>query len=231
MVTIKSKILNYLIRANSFALIIFLFQAASCEKEETEFVEVWPRMPISISPGVEVINLGDTLWVDINFPDTVEDYLTKKYYKIVDYEFHTSLMFLKLIGSTVERGNQPAAAASFFFFPKIGQLNDIGSLGGDIKFEYSDSRYRFKIGLLAKQKGVFSVIMLPRVTDHPLTGVVDPIKDGKDRSYYITHISYIINNGEFNFDLYQANCLVDPTIRTADPWFYEAFATYTFEVK
>lgn len=231
MVASKSKILHYLIRASSFALIIFLFQASSCDKEETEFVEVWPRMPISISPAAAAINLGDTLWVDINFPDTVEDYLTKKYYIIVDYEFHTSLMFLRLIGSTVDRGDQPAAASSFSFLPKIGQLNDIGSLGGDIKFEYSDSRYRFKIGLLAKHRGVFSVIMLPMVTNHPLTGVVDPIKDGKDRSYYITHISYIINNGEFYFDLYQANCLVDPTIRTTDPWFVEAFATYTFEVK
>jgi hypothetical protein len=231
MVTSKSRILNYLIRASSFALIIFLFQAASCEPEETEWVEVWPRMPISISPAVEAINLGDTLWVDINFPDTVEDYLTKKYYKIVDYEFHTSLMFLMLIGPTVDQGDQPAAASSFFFFPKIGQLNDIGSLGGDIKFEYSDSRYKFKVGLLAKQKGVFSLIILPRVTDYPLTGVVDPIKDGKDRSYYITHISRIINNGDFHFDLYQANCLVDPTIRDVDPWFDELFATYTFEVK
>ncbi len=230
MVTSKSKMLNYIIRASSLALIIFLFQAASCEKEETEFVEVWPRMPISISPAVEAINLGDTLWVDINFPDTVEDYLTKKYYKIVNYEFHTSLMFLRLIGSTVDRGDQPAAAGNFNFYSKIGQVYDIGSLSGKIKFSYSDSRYKFKVGLLAKQKGVFSLIMLPRVTDHPLTGVVDPIKDGKDRSYYITHISYIINNGEFHFDLYQANCLADPEIQK-HPQFNEAFATYTFEVK
>jgi len=230
MVTSKSKILNYLIRASSFALIIFLFQAASCDKEETEFVEVWPRMPISISPAAAAINLGDTLWVDINFPDTVEDYLTKKYYKIVDYEFHTSLMFLKLIGPTVDQGVQPAAAGNFNFYSKIGQVYDIGSLSGKIKFSYSDSRYKFKVGLLAKQKGVFSLIMLPRVTDYPLTGVIDPIKDGKDRSYYITHISYILNNGEFHFDLYQANCLVDPEIQK-HPWFYESFGTYTFEVK
>lgn len=225
------KNINILFRATSLVLIIFLFQAASCDKEEIDYVEVWPRMPMSVEPPDESILLGDTLWVSIDFPDTVEDYLTKKYYKIVDYDFYTSLMFLKLIGPTIDQGKQPAAAGNFNFYPKIGQVYDIGSLSGKLKFDYSSSRYRAKVGLVAKQKGVFSLIMLYRGADKPFNEVVvDPFKDGKKRIYYTTHLSYIINNGNFHFDLYEANCLVPPQLKS-DPLLDEAFGTYTFEVK
>ena len=225
-----------MIRAASLALIVFLLQAASCDKEEEkEFVEVWPRMPVNISPPGETIGLGDTLWVNIDLPDTVEDYLTKKYYKAIDYDFFTSLMLLRLIGPTVDRGDQPAAASSFTFHARVGQVYDISSLSGKLKFDYSNSKYKAHVGLVAKQKGVFSLIMLYRGSDienrTSNINILDSTPGGKERLYWVQHICYILNNGDFHFDLYQANCLVDPEIRTADPYFDEMFNTYTFEVK
>lgn len=223
--------LKKMIRASALALIIFLLQASSCDKEEKEFVDIWPRMPVNISPPQELISIGDTLWLNIDFPDTVEDYLTKKFYKVENYDFFTSIMLLKLIGPTINRADQPAAASNFSFYQKIGSLINIGSLGGDLKFDYSGSRYKNKIGLVPKQSGVFSLIMLYRDSGKPFGEVVENISNDKKRIYYAHKLSYIINNGDFHFDLYQKNCFVDPDIKTVDPWFYELFSTYTFEVK
>ena len=102
-----------MIRATILALIVFLLQASSCDKEEKEFIEVLLRMPVTITPPQKSITLGDTLWLNFDFSDTLEDYLSGKYYKVVDYSFYTSLMFLKLIGPTIDRGDQPAAAGNF----------------------------------------------------------------------------------------------------------------------
>ncbi len=226
--------LKTMIRAASLALIVFLLQAASCDKEEEkEFVEVLPRMPVNISPPGETIGLGDTLWVNIDLPDTVEDYLTKKYYKAIDYDFFTSLMLLRLIGPTVDRGDQPAAASSFTFHARVGQVYDISSLSGKLKFDYSNSKYKAHVGLVAKQKGVFSLIMLYRGSENKMSyvNILDSKSGGKERLYWVQHINYILNNGDFHFALYEANCLVPPQLK-ADPIFKEeGFNTYTFEVK
>ncbi len=225
-----------MIRAASIALIVFLLQAASCDKEEEkEVVEVWPRMPVNISPPGETIGLGDTLWVNIDLPDTVEDYLTKKYYKVKDYDFFTSLMLLRLIGPTVDRGDQPAAASNFAFYARVGQVYDIGSLSGKLKFDYSNSRYRANVGLVTKQKGVFSLIMLYRgssiETSTSFVNILDSTPGGKERFYIVQHINYILNNGNFHFDLYEANCLVPPQLKSDPRFIEEGFNTYTFEVK
>ena len=186
--------LKIMIRATILALIVFLLQASSCDKEEKEFIEVLLRMPVTITPPQKSITLGDTLWLNFDFSDTLEDYLSGKYYKVVDYSFYTSLMFLKLIGPTIDRGDQPAAAGNFNFYPKIGQVYDIGSLSGKLKFDYSNSKYRAKVGLVAKQKGVFSLIMLYKGGGEKLNGIVDPILDGKNRVYYMNKINYILND-------------------------------------
>ena len=223
--------LKVMIRASVLALIVFLLQASSCAKEEKEFIEVLLRMPVTISPPQKSISLRDTLWLNFDFPDTLEDYLSGKHYKVVGYDFFTSIMFIKLIGPTIDQGDQPAAAGNFNFYPKIGSFINIGSLGGDIKFEYSNSRYRAKVGLVAKQKGVYSLIMLFRGGSEKLSGIVDPILDGKNRGYFMNKINYILNDGNFHFDLYKENCLVPPQL-IADPIeFKDFFNTYTFEVK
>jgi len=179
--------LKKMIRASALALIIFLLQASSCDKEEKEFVDVWPRMPVNISPPQELISIGDTLWLNIDFPDTVEDYLTKKFYKVENYDFFTSIMLLKLIGPTINRADQPAAASNFSFYQKIGSLINIGSLGGDLKFDYSGSRYKNKIGLVPKQSGVFSLIMLYRGSGKPFGEVVENISN--DKKKFTMHIN------------------------------------------
>jgi hypothetical protein len=231
--------LTKLIRASSLALIVYLLQAASCDKDEPfEVVEVRPRMHLTISPPGQTIYLGDTLWVNIDIPDTVEDYLSKKYYKIKGFDFFTSIMLLRLIGPAVDQGQQPSAASSFTFYPVVGEVYSISSLSGRLKFDYSRSRYRAKVGLITKQRGVFCLIMLYRGDDTSGRSYGEAYLDiegaptnGMKTFYRVQHINYIINHGNFHFDLYEANCLVPPQLKSDPMFIEEGFNTYTFEVK
>ncbi len=228
----KAAFQTILIRAGSLALIMFLFLAGLCEREEEkEFVEVMLEIPFTITPPDKAIERGDTLWIEAFFPDTVHDYIGKKYYKVPNYDFFTSIVLTKLVSKSLFESQQPAAGAAFDFHFHTGTITDIGSLGGKLKFEYNGANYRIKFGLIPKFTGVFSFRMIFREYDTnnvvPITE--DPSTARKNRVFVMYRMNYILNNGNFHYELYDS--LVKHNMNPDEPDFDRLFNVYCFKVK
>lgn len=224
------KFINTIIRAVALAMIIVLIASASCEeKNNQEFVKVQLEIPISIKPGTAIISLQDTLWVEANFPDTIHDYLSKQYLKVVDYDFYTSLVLIKLISKSLNETSQPAAAGAFDFISATGSISKIGSLGGELAFVYEQGRYKIKIGLIPKFKGIFSIRMLFREI---LSSSTVPVLESPRINivYTMTNVNYILNDGDFHFELYENNVKTIPDFSQV-PDFDRIFNVYSFEVR
>lgn len=220
----------------SWIFSILLFSAFQCDSEDQkEYIEVQLEIPFKIDPPDESVILEDTLWITIDTPDTLRDYLSNRYYKLPNCEFPISLMVLKLIDPESPEGSQPGAIDKFTIHPTVGAVQNIGSLSGELIIVYgvTSQKYRLKIGMVPKEKGIFSFIILLR---HELGGpslpIIDdrPLTNGKRRIYYANRFNFLLNDGNFHFDLYKANVKEDPSIES-EPDFKKLFKVYTFEVK
>lgn len=225
-----SSIQNSSLRAGALALSIFLFFAGSCEREEEkEFVEIRLEIPITITPPQATLRLGDTLWIQTDFPDTLSDYISKKYLKVPDFSFHTRILFTKLISKSLFDTEQPAAAGAFDFYFVEGSITELGNLGGTLNFARKHNGYKLKIGLIPKFQGIYAIRFL---YGHPVnyTTVVS-VHDtvNKNRVYVMYFMNYILNEGNFHYELYEANVKTLSDFRTV-PDFERIWSTYCFEV-
>jgi hypothetical protein len=224
----QPKFINTIIRAAALALIIVLITSASCEeKNNQEFVKVQLEIPISIKPGTAIISLQDTLWVEADFPDTIHDYLSKEYLKVVDCDFYTSLGLINLISKSLNETSQPAAAGAFDFISATGSISKIGSLSGELAFVYEQGRYKIKIGLIPKFKGIFSMRLFLREVSSTVP-VLDSPRSNK--VYTMTYVNYILNDGNFHFELYENNVKTISGFSQV-PDFDRIFNVYSFEVR
>lgn len=228
----KGAFQTIMLRASTLALILLLLLAGSCEREEErEFAEVMLEIPFTITPPDEAIEQGDTLWIETIFPDTIHDYISKKYYKVSNYDFFTSIVLTKLVSKSLFESQQPAAAAAFDFHFDTGKVTDIGSLGGKLKFVYDGANYRIKFGLIPKLSGVFSFRMIFR--DYDTNNIVPIIENSstpkKNRSFVMYRMNYIMNEGNFHYRLYDS--LVKHNMNPDEQDFDRLFNVYCFKVK
>lgn len=207
-----------------------LFLAGSCEREEErEFVEIRIEIPVTITPSHATLQLGDTLWIQADFPDTVSDYISKMYLKVPNFSFHTRIFLTKLVSNSLYETEQPAAAQAFNFYFAEGSLTEIGSLGGTLNFVSAGIRYRVKIGLIPKYPGIYGIRFL---YGHPIINTtVVPVLDSvnKNRVYVMYFMNYILNDGNFHYELYEANVKTVYDLRT-EPDFERIWSMYCFEV-
>lgn len=215
------------IRAASVALIMLLLMAASCDKEKLkEYIEIRLEIPISITSPEASISLGDTLWIISEFPDTLSDYISKQYLKVGDFSFYTSILLTKLVSKSLYETEQPAAAGAFDFYFDEGSISDIGSLGGKLNLKRQSNGYRIKFGLVPKFRGTYGIRFLYRSSENWRVPILD---DDNNRIYVMYFMNYILNDGDFHFDLYEANVKTVTDLR-AEPDFERKWSMYCFEV-
>lgn len=223
---------SIMIRASSLALIMLLFLAGSCEREEQrEFVEIRLEIPITITPPQATLQLGDTLWIQTDFPDTVSDYISKKYLKVPDFSFYTRILFTKLISKSLYETEQPAAASAFDFYFVEGSITEIGALGGTLNFVRRGNSYGIKIGLIPKHLGIYGIRLLYSHPNPSINTTVVPVLDtvNKNRVYMMYFMNYLLNDGNFHYELYEANVRTVIDNRTETD-FERIWSMYCFEV-
>lgn len=180
------------------------------------------------------------LMLFIDFPDTILDLNSMKYYKIINMDFKELLGLRKLSSNELTISEQPGALESFSFFKNSATLFNIGGTFADLKFSYSNERYSFKLGIIPKATGIFCVnflwpIQLNDGFDEGLNlkNYIDLglTIDGRRRVPIHKATYVVINNGETNFDLFEANCrAISLEVPIEGNIYYEQKGTFTFEV-
>jgi hypothetical protein len=223
--------------ASCFSLLLVLFLASTafnCEGEkEPEFIMMDFVLPFTITPTDASFSLGDTLWVEAAFSEKLEEYNSKIYYDIKDFDFQSKIGIRELTNPNLDLSDQPSAVDFFSFIPITGTMPFIGETFSPFKFEYRENQYFFKLGLAPKQKGVFCVNFLPPSELDLQPGLnLGKTNDGRKRIPAFQHLYFIINEGNTNFDLFKKHCKASSITTPLEiNIFYEQKGTFTFEVK
>ncbi|MCC6290344.1 MAG: hypothetical protein IT249_20905, partial [Chitinophagaceae bacterium] len=119
------------------------------------------NVPINIYPDDEIIHINDTIWFECDFPSKQTDLQTNT---IINYSnaanLGTDLGFARLTGGDVNNPGVVAAANEFDYIIKTGVFipdNLLPEQNRDYNFSELNNAYKFKLGVIAKQKGNYII--------------------------------------------------------------------------
>jgi len=192
-------------------IVVSLSSCVSCQKEAPLVtVPLVLGAPLTVTPTNPIVRLGDTLWVEANFSDSLLDYNSGKRYRIrpQDMVLRTVYFIEKLVG--VNQNPEPGAS-SFKIIRTRGQITEGGSFSGLFHLDYDGSRYRGKYGFIPIKRGVLCLSFLltpPGGTREFNTFLpfiqMPPDSQGRPQRAELEGMLFIVNEGKANnFDLYQ----------------------------
>lgn len=137
--------------------IVFVVATNSTCKKPCTKIEYAFNLNAKAYIDADSINIGDTVWLDINESTNLIDNLTNN---SIDFSsasnLSTVLSIIEYLGNTQSRG----AINDFTFILVKGQVI-INSINPDLlkeyKFDEVSSKYLFKIGLIPNKKGVYRI--------------------------------------------------------------------------
>jgi hypothetical protein len=123
--------------------------------------------PITLYPVQESYNIGDTIWIEMNFPDVFTLYygdagngafLNSVEAKLEDFDFHRNfLTIFELTDFTTNVTGQPKGTwgESFEAILDIGEVVNFVPDGFQYRLSYSSGTYNLKIGHAIKKTGIY----------------------------------------------------------------------------
>ncbi|MBD2716882.1 hypothetical protein KBK19_17695 [Microvirga sp. STR05] len=183
-------------------LLLLLLSLTGCPKKKDpypELVKVTFVVPARIEPGGDVVALGDTLWLDLDAPDSLLDLRSNTRYRVPGQELllRSAIGFYKLTGPTQARQGY---ARGFAVVPDIGRLEQ-GS-GTSVLFEpvydAGRQRHRARVGMVPRERGVFALSLItllpePYGPERPLPFLaVPPGADGRRRAGTAGHSGQLL---------------------------------------
>ena len=217
-----------------FAL-LYLF--SSCHKPKNEYVGMAFKLPITITPSKDTINVGDTLNVEASIADSMREELSGNYYKLKNFDFKTRAGFLTFLNNSTSLflSQQPGAVNSFGILNEIGSITPLSETFGAVKFLYENNTFRMKTKFVAKQKGLFAInFSSDYVGKNTQLNFIDlgQTASGGKKIAVLNNIWYSVNNGNTDFGILKNySKLTSETYPTPDNINAEQQATYTFVVK
>jgi len=216
------------------SLILFLGLSASrCEDEKIPvYQDIIFLLNFEIKPSDSLIKKNDTLWIAGQISDSVLEYNSNSSIKISDFDFQNTIGFFRLTGKEKLLSDQPGALESFQFVNLLGSIINLRDTFADFRLAYADGVYSYRIGVIPKSKGVFSINFLRPVQLELENAIAFPdTSNGRKTLPVYRAIYYVINDGKTNFDLYKKHCIASSEILvTTDMIFYEQKGTFTFRV-
>ncbi|HEX8659789.1 MAG TPA: hypothetical protein VF690_19760 [Hymenobacter sp.] len=229
---------------NVFWLLLWLScSAASCEKDvRVEGVRLSFEVPLAIAPARAAYALGDTLWLEADFSDTVQVFNGPGRYRLrpEQFNFNTVVSFQQFVSPARTLAEQPGAGSSFAVVSRVGAISPPGRQTAHLDFVHANGRYRARVGLIPRQRGVFGLSFVSGSSGIGRTRpVVDlsflPLPnaaDGTKRVAELEFILYPVNEGQTNLSLLRASAtLTTHLVPTPANIAYQERGMYTFVVQ
>lgn len=196
--------------ASPMCLLLLLLISGKCtEEKEPDFVFMTFEIPISILPNSETLSLGDTLWIKGQFPDTLRDIHSGKYFKLGNFDFKSKICITRINNNQLYASQQQPAFNEFIY---TGDVFQTSSICGPVTFNYSDNNYLYTIALIPKSPGIFNVFFNRPVNLHGFPDEqIDLVpyitlgigSDGRKRIPVYEAFLFIVNNGNTNYELFK----------------------------
>lgn len=230
-----------LIPARKIILFFFLWNTSCSKEKRIEFVDFIFVIPITISPIKDNIQMGDTLWVNTSFYDSIYELRTAKKYKIDPYlfDFKTRIGIRSLTYPDLSLNRQQGFSNGFNILNQAGGIYNLGDTFGDLKFIYDNGKYSARVGLQAKSPGIACLSFYSKAistTSSNQSDLLSFIKlpkspNGDTRVPLLIDIYYVVNNGNNNFQIFRNNCLSLSELTPIESnIYYEQKGTFTIKV-
>ncbi len=144
-----------------FALLFGCFACSNC-KDKNCPDSLFYQVPYTLTPAKDTFNLGDTLWIEMDFPEEMTDVNGGVKNIFRNYDFRIELQCDRMDVLPPE-----AKAVDYLRFHKIiGRDSSINLTGSGVSAYrafpvFQDGRYRFKCGLITQKKGLFGFGVTP----------------------------------------------------------------------
>ncbi len=165
------------------------------------YIEYNFQLPFSVSPQQDTFQVGDTIWVIADFSDEVLDLNSGNTFLLEDFSFNSELNNAKI-------DTTPFLSSGWFddllFFGEVGKLTrhafSTGGIANFFEYEYTDHKYKVKIGIVPIQPGLFLLAFHSHIPDERLINF-NLVSGCKDERY---KINYFMNEGNENhFEMLQ----------------------------
>lgn len=227
------KIINLISMAATAILI-----SCSCGKDNIVRYETWVNFlyPVTITPNSDTINVGDTLWIYVNFPDSIYDNTNSRKFYLPNFDFQNYMSVEKLIDKTKTYANQQYAASKFNTFNQVGNISIGGAFAIDFQPVYQNNHYVFKGAIIPKDTGVYCLVFTNLSYEQRLTEILgmEQVKllapDANNFNIKLDFIDYKINNSNTHYNIFTQHCK-SGNDSPANLYWKEENYIYTFVVK
>jgi hypothetical protein len=150
------------------------------------------QIPYTAAPVQDTFQLGDTIWMEMDFADTPTDLNGSVSNTFTNYNFK-----LELQCGRFDIDPPQGKAVSFMdAVPSVGEVETRVLPTSEISYfevlpEYKDYRYRFRSAFILKQSGTFFCTIIPNADNR-----TDPYKITGNCDHLPVSINSKVNNGD-----------------------------------
>ncbi|MBK8444466.1 MAG: hypothetical protein IPL35_14085 [Sphingobacteriales bacterium] len=187
-------------------IISSLLLLASCFKDSDCHEHYQVALPFSTEGIPDTLAVGDTLWFNADFSDTLPDVINiGEKWHMHDFNFKGYFFLFKIDTALVNDIN-----LEMEHIVALGKINPFyfndGGVSYNFQFDFSETehRYRLRFGVIPKQKGVYHFFMGSMVSDDHYRDRYNIDEECRYKQQFI--ISYSTNNrGDNNRHLFLAS--------------------------
>ena len=208
-----------------FFATLLITVVTTCACEEDEFGEVL-RMEIPVNTGSErnTYRVGDTLWVEANFPKTIEVVGNNNDIELIDYKFFSELNITEISEEELRFYSTP----DIFVKSGAAELNQVG--GYSYEFDESENGYRVSFGIVLLLPGVF--MSSSRTDSDELRGYSHPAHyvcgDNGRMNVFVNRINRFTTMENFEYHNEWNRVVVENFVQTFEG--YRRGGAFTFRV-
>ncbi|MBN8670517.1 MAG: hypothetical protein J0L80_07505 [Chitinophagales bacterium] len=180
-------------------------------------INLYFTLPVKTSPVKDTFNIGDTIWIEQEFSNSLKNSQNGKYYTLNNFDFNAgfSLIDLNKVGSIAITN------------PKIivYEGSKSGESSTDISYKYENNTYKYKAAFITQQAGLY---MLEFATTRSNgTGSITGVTQCKHEYYAFTF--YNSNQGNCNYPFLKNS--VDEFYQKRSEDAFNNAGSYAFYVK
>jgi hypothetical protein len=225
-------------------LILVAIVSNGCRKADNETVDMYLKVPVTVTPSADTIKLGDTLYINILTSKTMYEHYSKQYYTMpASFKFNTNILISRLVSPDKDIIDQPGGVSAFTFINSIGRIGNPSGRFGNIFYTESADSFKCRIGMIPNQTGVFAFSLFYNPAPNGIGSTYRPDIDlgttpsGGKRIPDLRGILYYINNGNMHYPIYRTHCKPRYPL-PATPWkdsmthyLSDSLQNYTFVVR
>jgi hypothetical protein len=118
---------------------------------------------MNVYPMKETYDIGDTIWIELNFPNTFKtkaynNFTGEAFEKTVtldNFDFHRTFIGFSKIDLSTNTIKIAWQDFSPILFPEFTQMQQ--DFGMEYRYNYSSGMYYYKFGVICKTKGIFFI--------------------------------------------------------------------------